>query len=67
MINAQHHALSNRIRQSFFNVPASRKILVVPGSLVIFHFFLQQLLMRDTSLKVRSMMKKNPIRLLFYL
>ena len=65
MFNAQHHALSKGIRQSVISVLASRKILVVPGSLLIFHF-LQQMLRRDTSWVARSRMKKNPIRLLSY-
>ena len=33
--------------------PSSRKIWVVPGSLLIFHFY-RQLLMRDTALVARS-------------
>ena len=63
--NAQNHALGNKIRQSVISAPASWKILVVPGSLQISRF-LQQRLMRDTTLEARSRMLKNPITLLFY-
>ena len=66
MFNARHHAPSNRICQSVINFPASRKMLVVPGLLLISRF-LQQLLIRDTSSVARSRMKKTPIRLLFSL
>ena len=38
-----------------------------PSRLIFDIPFLQQLLMRNTSLVARSRIKKNPIRLLFYL
>ena len=49
---------ATEIRQSVVSAPASRKIWVVPGSLLIFHFY-RQLLMRDTALVARSRMKKK--------